>query len=93
MGNQNKKCNMKCEPFPKCVRTIEIQKNMNELSPRTYFVLNKKLPENLDPVGYLMNNLIGLDDHLYDIKEQIYDLERRLNHTEHKVHILQKFIH
>ena len=76
-----------------CVRTIGIPKNTNELSPRAYFSLNKKMPENIEPINYLMNNLIGLDDHLYDIKEQICDLERRINHTEQKVHILQKMIH
>ena len=93
MGNQNRKCTAISEPTQTRVKTIGIPKNMVDLSPRAYFVLNKKMPENIEPVGYLMQNLIGLDDHLYDIKEQIVELERRINHTEQKVHVMQKFIH
>ena len=92
MGNTNKKCNKTCTT-PKNVTIIGIPRNLNDLSPRAYFMLNKKLPENIDGNNYLMENLIGLDNHLYDIKEQMAELEKRLNHTEQKVHILQKLIH
>ena len=92
MGNSNKKSTKVCST-PKHITTIGIPRNLNGLSPRAYFMLNKKLPENIDGNNYLMENLIGLDTHLYDIKEQMIELERRLTHTEQKVHILQKFIH
>ena len=92
MGNSNKKSTKVCST-PKHITTIGIPRNLNDLSPRAYFMLNKKLPENIDGNNYLMENLIGLDTHLYDIKEQMIELERRLTHTEQKVHILQKFIH
>ena len=92
MGNSNKKSTKICST-PKHVTVIGIPRNLKDLSPRAYFTVHKRLPENIDASHYLMENLIGLDNHMYDIKEQMNELERRLNHTEQKVHVLQKLIH
>ena len=94
MGNINSSDHKKMQKIdttlPKIdkIISIGIPNDFNSLSPKSFYHIHKKLPENIQqPVimNYFMKNIIDHDDHIIDIEDRIEMIENRISKMEQKL--------